>query len=83
MTPKELRQMAEDVQAKKLKERPLELKDDLMSRMKERASLGGFSLDFAFHDSKEIVEETIRLLQEEGFKISLSRARAGIIRFEW
>ena len=42
MTPKELRQMAEDVQAKKLKERPLELKDDLMSRMKERASLGGF-----------------------------------------
>jgi Fe-S oxidoreductase len=82
MTAKELRELANQTLEKRLIERPLELRDDLMGRMQNKASYGYFYLDFVFSDSKEIVEKTIELLKEEGFKVSKLKYE-GVIRFEW
>lgn len=81
MTPKELRELANQVIEKRLKERPLALKDDLIKRMQGQASYGYFSLDFSFSDNKEIVDKTIELLKADGFKVSI--LDNGNVRFEW
>lgn len=82
MIAEELKRIAEDAAHKHRLNRPNELKDDLIGRMRSLAKEGRTHIEFCFNDEQEIVNEVIRLLKIEGFKNPRSRC-TGAVRFEW
>lgn len=54
---------------KKNKEKPIEIFNDLISKMKSQAESGYNYINFCFSDSEEIVAQVIDMLEEEGYSI--------------
>jgi hypothetical protein len=83
MKAQELRVLADAARAKYAKERPAELKEDLLKRMESLSNSGICCMDFCFSDKPEVIHKVITLLREEGFKVSSAPGCGSATRFEW
>jgi hypothetical protein len=67
---------------KRKKERPLQLFNDLIVKMKSEAELGYDHIDLAFSDTKDIVDEVLVMLKERGYDVTLIYA-VTVYRIGW
>lgn len=84
MKAHELASLTKKAIEKKNKERPKEIFNDLVSKMKSQAENGYDYINFCFSDSEEIVAQVLDMLEEEGYTISKNEGpKKNITKISW
>lgn len=82
MKAHELAEITKQAVDKKNKERPTEIFNDLISKMKSRAEAGYDYIDFVFKD-KDVVADVCVMLEDAGYKINTRTGLKDVTKISW
>jgi hypothetical protein len=81
MKAHELAAITQQALEKRNKERPTQVFNDLISKMKSQAKEGHDCIHFAFSDSSDVVAEVTDMLEEAGY--SVAPPERGVTKISW
>ena len=81
MKAHEMAALTQESIEKKMKERPKEVFNDLINKMKSQAREGQNHINFMFSDDESIVAEVRLMLEDEGYQVS--KGERGLTKISW
>lgn len=81
MKAHEMAALTKESVEKKNKERPKEVFNDLINKMKSQAREGQSHINFMFSDDENIVNEVRLMLEDEGYQVS--KGERGLTKISW